>query len=210
MLALLPGPPGRTAGPLPQDVYVWQRAWTGPVREAVGQRGRQFGSLVVLAAEVSWTPDGPRVTHADVDYALLKSLDRPVGIALRIGAYRGAFAEDDGVARMLADLSASLCSRAVAAGVTPCELQIDFDCPESKLPGYRKWVRGIKALRPGAPVTITALPSWLKRRAFAKLAREADSYVLQVHSFERPAGPDARSTLCDPNAARRAVEWAGR
>jgi len=59
-------------------------------------------------------------------------------------------------------------------------------------------------------VTITALPSWLRSPAFARLAKAAPNYVLQVHSVERPASYDAPFTLCDPADARRAVERAGR
>jgi hypothetical protein len=60
------------------------------------------------------------------------------------------------------------------------------------------------------PVTITALPCWLKRPAFARLAAEAGGYVLQVHSLERPKGPDVQASLCDLASARGAVERAGR
>ncbi len=77
------------------------------------------------------------------------------------------------------------------------ELQIDFDCPESKLDGYRQWVAAIQdAVRP-VPVVITALPCWLGRDAFGPLVRQAGGYVLQVHSLERPKGPSAAITLCD-------------
>ena len=38
----------------------------------------------------------------------------------------------------------------------------------------------------------------------------ATNYVLQVHSVERPRSFDAPFTLCDPRAASRAVEQAGR
>ena len=193
-----------------QDAYVWQRAWTDPVREAVRQQGGRFGSVVVLAAEVTWTPAGPKPVRVDVDYEELRRLGRPVGIALRIGAYRGAFDEDDQTARWLADLAASLWTRAVEAGVEIGEIQLDFDCPESKLAGYARWVRAIRSRHPPAPVTITALPCWLDRRAFRELAGQVNHYVLQVHSFQRPRGPDGPFTLCDPAAARRAVEQAGR
>jgi hypothetical protein len=40
------------------------------------------------------------------------------------------------------------------------------------------------------------------------LAAAADGYVLQVHSLQRPRALDAPFTLCDPAAARRAVERA--
>jgi hypothetical protein len=60
------------------------------------------------------------------------------------------------------------------------------------------------------PVTITALPSWLDASAFKRLAAVATNYVLQVHSLERPTDIHAPFTLCDPRAAKRAVQRAGR
>jgi hypothetical protein len=90
------------------------------------------------------------------------------------------------------------------------ELQIDFDCAESKLDGYRIWVEAIKRRVAPVPVTITALPAWLKRSAFKRLVAAADGYVLQVHSLARPRDAAAQFSLCDPLEARRAVERAGR
>src|SRR2546425_928199 len=42
----------RTRGPITQEAYVWQRAWTPAVRSAVGRSVDSFASLVALAAEV--------------------------------------------------------------------------------------------------------------------------------------------------------------
>ena len=92
-------------------------------------------------------------------------------------------------------------------------MQIDFDCAESKLDGYRIWVTAIQARVAPLPVTITALPSWLNAWAFKRLAVVATNYVLQVHSLERPTDINALphwAGLCDPRAAQRAVERAGR
>lgn len=60
------------------------------------------------------------------------------------------------------------------------------------------------------PLVITVLPDWLGRADFDPLATAADGFVLQVHSLERPRAPEQPLTLCDPAAARRAVERAGR
>jgi len=50
----------------------------------------------------------------------------------------------------------------------------------------------------------------LKEPAFKPLAEATDGYVLQVHSLERPKDINAPFILCDPIAARRAVEQAGK
>jgi hypothetical protein len=205
---LWPRPVPRASGPLPQDAYVWQRAWNEPVLAAVRQHAPQFAEVVALAAEVTWQKGEPNVFRVPLNYDALRSSGRPVGLALRIGPYAGPFAADDARARRLAGLAASLVAEAASNRLAAAELQLDFDCAESKLEGYGRWVEGFRRQVAPVPVVITALPSWLKRRAFAQLASLADSFVLQVHSLERPKTINTPFTLCDPEAARRAVERA--
>jgi len=196
--------------PLQHQAYVWQRAWTGPVRAAVAQHATNFDSLVALAAEVSWRGGQPALARVPLDYAALAAAKTRAGLALRIGPWPGPFATNDSTANFLTSLAAALVEEAKAKGVVPSELQIDFDCAASKLDGYRVWVQAIRRKVAPTPVAVTALPSWLNEPSFPALAAAADGYVLQVHSLERPADIDAPFTLCDPRAARRAVERAGK
>ena len=203
---LLPGVGlARELPALRQDAYVWQRDWTDAVTNAVVSLGGHFGELIALQAEVSWEQGSPRCARVDLDYDALRATGKPVGLALRIGTYAGPFSAGDPRTDWLASLAQSLVSDAVAHQLEPAELQLDFDCAESRLAGYAIWLAAIqKAVHP-LPVRITALPSWLKQPAFRELAAAADGYVLQVHSFERPRGRKAKLTLCDPQGARRAV-----
>jgi hypothetical protein len=198
------------SGPLRQEVYVWQRAWTQPVREAVSQHGTNFAAIAGLRAEISWnTNRQPQLIRANVDYETLAKARRPVGLALRIGTFAGPFT-NDAIAGFLTDTASRIVAETRTNGVTLAELQIDFDCAESKLDGYRVWIEAIQRRVAPLPVTITALPSWLDSRAFKRLAAVATNYVLQVHSAERPRSSSAPFTLCDPRAARHAVQRAGR
>jgi hypothetical protein len=88
------------------------------------------------------------------------------------------------------------------------ELQLDYDCPESKLAVFTGLVRDVKAALAGIPVTITALPSWMGAPGFAGLIAAADGYVLQVHSLERPGAAGEPYSILDPAAARAAVRRA--
>jgi hypothetical protein len=205
-------PVPRASGPLPHAAYVWQRAWTAPVREAVAGAGAApaVGGLVVLGAEVAWEAGAPRTARVRPDYGALRAAGLPVGLALRIGPYAGPFTADGEPFGLLARLAESLVAEASATGVPPRELQVDFDCAESKLDGYRVWVEALRRRVAPVPLTFTALPSWLDAGAFRRLAAATDGFVLQVHSLERPAGADAPLSLCDPAAARRAVERAAR
>ena len=208
-LSAAPGyQPPQAVGPLTHEAYVWQRAWTEPVRDAITQHGSRFSGLTVLSAEVSWKGRQPQVIRVPLDYSLLTNVPCPVGLALRIGPCPASVATNDATTAFLADVAASLIAEARSRRLSPRELQIDFDCTESKLDGYRAWVEAFRRKVAPVPVSITALPSWLDQPAFKRLAAAADGYVLQVHSLQRPRSFDAPFTLCDPAAARRAVERA--
>jgi len=195
--------------PLSQAAYVWQRAWTEPVRQAVQEHGPAFASLIVLKAEVSWSAGQPQVVSVPIDYAALIATGRPIGLAVRIGPYPGPFATNSPATKFLCRLAESLIAEAKQHGLTPAELQLDLDCAESKLEGYRLWVQALRLRLAPMPLTITALPSWLKQPAFGPLVSSTDGYVLQVHSLERPKDASTPFTLCDPAVAKRAVERAG-
>jgi len=80
---------------MPNDVYIWQRAWTDRVREAVVEHGSNFTELVVLNAEVSWKGRVPRAVKMPLDFSALQKSGRRIGLALRIGAYAGPFRADN-------------------------------------------------------------------------------------------------------------------
>lgn len=194
---------------LSQEVYVWQRVWSEAVREAIPTAAPRVQRFVVLHAQVGWSNGQPNVVRVPVRFDLLREIERPVGLALRLGAFDGDFARDTATSSFLAELARSLVDHATSAGVEAAELQLDFDCAESKLDSYRALVAAVKERVAPVPVTITVLPVWLRQPAFAGLVAATDGFVLQVHSLERPAGPDAVLSLCDPEAARRWVAQAG-
>jgi len=202
--------PQRQCGPLAHEAYVWQRDWTGAVSAAAIAAGREgrFARLVVLTAEAAF-PRGasrPQVVRVRPDYAALRRCGAPVGLAIRVGPYAGTFAPDAPATEALADLTDSVVRGAAREGLGASEVQIDFDCAESRLDGYALWLRAVRRRIAPTPLTFTALPCWLDRPAFARLAASADGFVLQVHSLHRPRA--GRAVLCDPHEARRAVERA--
>ncbi len=194
---------------LPQQVYVWQRVWTEPVGAAVSAHATNFTEAAVLTAEVSWKNKLPRVVRADVDFPVLAKTHCPVGLVLRVGPFNGLLSENKSAVDFLSELAAGLATEARAKQVEPVELQIDFDCAESKLDDYRAWLGAVQRRVAPLPVTITALPSWLESPAFAQLAAVATNYVLQVHSLNKPVDISMPFKLCDPVAAKRAVARAG-
>jgi hypothetical protein len=187
--------PPQPVGPLTHEAYVWQRVWTEPVRDAIKQHGSRFSGLTVLSAEVSWKGKQPQVIRVPLDYSILTNVPCPVGLAFRIGPCPATVTTNDDTTAFLAEVAASLIAEARSRRLAPRELQIDFDCAESKLDGFRTWVEAFRRKVAPVPVSLTALPSWLDRPAFKRLAAAADGYVLQVHSLQRPRAFDAPFTL---------------
>jgi Protein of unknown function (DUF3142) len=199
-----------SAQPIKQEAYVWQRDWSPAVKQAIREHSGEFSRLVYLSAEVTWKQKQPQMIRVPMDYGLQAESKGQIGLALRIGPYRGQFATNDIVARYLANLSDSIVQEAKATHLAVSELQLDFDCAESKLSGYALWVEAIRAKIRPVPLCITALPAWLKQPSFKTLVDAGDGYVLQVHSLARPQNANASFSLCDPQAARRAVDEAAK
>ena len=117
------------AATLTHHGYVWQRHWDDSVRAILTNR---LDGVIALAAE-----DATRIGY---DRAALRATGQPFGLALRATA--------------LTNISLALA--ADIARDRPAEIQLDFDCPTSKLDAYRqRLVEFRKAVSP-TPLTFTA------------------------------------------------------
>ncbi len=180
------------------------------MREAVSQAS-DFAGLTVLAAEIDLSQSPLRAFRVGIDWQALRDAGRPVGLALRIGRFQGwgggtgRFEDEPETVRRLAGLAGELAKQARSHGLNLQEIQIDYDCPESKLSDYPVLIEAVRRSVAPIPVTITGLPTWLRQeRAFRSLSRKTDGIVLQVHSL-KPS-----SDLVDPAEAARAVEEAAK
>jgi hypothetical protein len=200
--------PATSRGPLPHEVYVWQRHWTPAVHEGLERAAPVVAGFDVLIGEIEMKDGAVHTAVAQTDYTALAHAGRPVGLGLRIATYSGPFNPQSKPLVAAMETLRTALAQARAAKVRVSELQIDFDCPSAHLAGYAIWAHTLRSAFPHTPIAITALPDWLKQRDFALLAREAGRFVLQVHSV-----PNKRGTppvLCDTTSARRAVVLAGR
>ncbi len=175
------------ADSLPHEAYIWQHSWYADVTNAVAVASAQLDGFVVLAAET-----GPARTHrVAYDRDALATSERRIGLALRIN--RGADFD------RLPALAESVVGAARAQRLAVSELQLDYDAPESQLAAYREHVLAVRRRLAPTPVTITALPSWLRQPAFSNLVAATCGFVLQVHAL------DASLKLCEADLARSAV-----
>ena len=193
---------GAPAGPLRQSAYVWQRAWTPGVAEAVSNAPAGWVRLVALAAQVDWSGSRAVPVRVAINSGALKSSGCAVGLALRVtGCAEPLPAEGPAVAA-LCSVAQSVVADARSRGIKPAELQVDYDCPERRLAEYADWVTRLReAVRP-VPVRVTVLPSWLRHRDCRALLQRVDGCVLQVHWLQDTADG---VRLFDADAARVAV-----
>jgi len=199
----------KETGPLPQRGYLWQRDWTPAVTQALLEGEKHTDGTVVLGAEIVWEGKTARVIRATIAWEALAKAHKPCALAVRIAPYPGPFTTDDAPARAIVDTVKSLLEEARAHKVVLNEFQIDFDCAEKKLGEYRTWLRMLAPMVHPTRLVITTLPSWLDEAEFPALVREADGYVLQVHSVPTQEA-SRQASVCDPILARKWAEAASR
>jgi hypothetical protein len=187
---------------LPQRGYIWQREWTPAVIDSLAAAKKRMHGLVILGAEINLAGKRPEVVKATIDWDAVKRQTKDCSVALRVAPLAGPFRSDDASARALVDLTKQLVGDARAHNVQLDEFQLDFDCATNNLGNYRTWLRTLRRVVQPLRFVITVLPAWLESSDFLPLIREADAYVLQVHSVPISAGAAAK--LCD---AHRAHQW---
>ena len=203
------GDAGRSAAPVGQWAYVWQREWTPAVGSAIRQAAPRLDGFVVLGAEIAWKDGHPNVVRPPVDWAVLREIGKPIGIAMRIDPFTESPAARDERTRLFSESAKSLIEDARRRGVTCAEFQVDYDCPKKRLAEYRAWLAPLRDAVKPVRLVITTLPSWLDESEMAKLVAVADGFVLQVHSVPT-RNEGERVALCDPERARRWVAQAAK
>ena len=206
---LLTGCDRTATGPLPQRGYVWQREWTNAVADSVAGADRHLDGTVLLGAEIVWNGKTPNAIKASIDWEKLKEAKKPLAIALRVSPFSGPFATDNATIQEIARVAKSLLEDAKAHGVSLEEFQIDFDCAQKNLAGYRRWLQTLRPLIQPIRFVITTLPAWLDEPDFVKLIDDVDGYILQVHSVPT-LQESGRAVLCDPPLARKWVAKAAK
>lgn len=162
--------------PLPHDAYVWQRIWTPKVIAAVARSADLVRTWRVLLAEAD---RAGRWTKVAISWEELRATGRPIVAVLRID---GRLDESrmptllDHVAATVDTVSGPL------AGV-----EIDYDCPTSKLSTYARFLTALRARLPASlKLSITALPTWMNSPDLERLTGPLDEVVLQVHAVDDP------------------------
>jgi hypothetical protein len=198
--------PAHGTDKIADEIYVWQRASSPAVDDAVAWAQREFAGVNRLWLEADWQGATPRIAGAAwADAAGSASAPRPaepVGLSLRIAAIKGRWGR---YTAGLATIARTACERlrTLRSHQPITELQIDFDAYPSQLADYTKALQTFAACAAPTPVRFTALPSWLEAADFAPLAHAFPRYVLQLHGLEQKG--NAAPSLYRSQAARDAV-----
>jgi hypothetical protein len=184
-----------TAAPLPHDAYVWQRAWTPHVISSLSRSADIVRAWRLLLAEADASG---RWAIVNIPWPDVQATQRPVIGVIRIDGRL----DEGGIPAMLDQVMARIEPVSPAlAGV-----EIDYDCPTSKLATYARFLAALRSRLPSSlKLSITALPTWMTSTHLAPLTRDLDEVVLQVHAVDDP-----RRGLFDPDQAERWVREFGR
>ena len=181
--------------PLPHDAYIWQRLWTPGVIAAAQRSADIVRTWRILLAE---SDRSGRWTTVSAPWSEIVAIGRPIIAVIRID---GRLDE----ARMPAMVEQIAATVSMATGPL-AGVEIDYDCPTSKLPTYTRFLADLRSRLPSAiPLSITALPTWMGSPYLDRLATDLAEVVLQVHAVDDP-----RRGLFDPARAERWVREFGR
>lgn len=186
--------------------YVWRRAWDGDASSAVGAAGAWLSGVNFLGGSVSFEGGRPVFSKCMFDAAALTGFGRRKAVSIRIEDPRADGAEYVALGGAVAEAVGRACGEILGAVPGVSELQLDFDCPESKIGFYAGWMEKIRGAIPGGmKLTFTAVPSQMKSPDFARLASLADGFVVQVHNLAERGGGYA---VFDRASALRAARGA--
>ncbi|QZP34465.1 DUF3142 domain-containing protein [Pseudomonas sp. DR48] len=169
----------KTAPPLDQQLYVWQRQWTPAHDAALKDSRADFSTLRVLALQAF---PGAGWSRARINPALLKRDGRPLIAVIRLDGQLKALDQDEVTAQIQQVLGDWQGQGLILSGV-----EIDHDAGSARLPAYREFLTHLRAVIPASvPLSITALPAWIDSPELPALLATVDSSVLQVHAVSDP------------------------
>ncbi|HOJ33466.1 MAG TPA: DUF3142 domain-containing protein [Candidatus Hydrogenedentes bacterium] len=194
-------------------VYVWQTVWQEPVRRAVSTAAESGCRIMFLAAEIHSVNESVSIRKCIPDWQTISQISQPVTAVFRLDT---SIAQDldkkrDLILSTLSDLVKEIQKETTARHFQMNEVQLDFDCPTSKLRSYGILLTKFREAFPKLTVSATVLPTWLKTHAMRYLVDELDYMVVQVHTLERNSSAEQSLLLFNADRfetyIRRASSW---
>ncbi len=183
----IPPPPSE---PMQTGFYVWQKQWTPAVKEAIHRSREEANHYFVFGGSIDKDWSAFDIHLSDSDWQTLQELDHPITLVYRIFNSNKRWLKKDEYTFMdelFIQPVLGIVGHAKEQGIDIRGIQVDYDCPTSKLRDFSEWLKHFKQNHSDVELSITALPTWMTSRYFDDVVRQTDYYVLQVHSFEMPA-----------------------
>lgn len=187
----------RTGPMAPQAFWVWHRSspLTTDERAALGKT-----PLYWQAAECEWGKGKWRVIR--IAPAMKEAEIIPVFRIKPEPAFLGAPDSAKALAREIHKWS---------DGLTPGEIQLDFDCPDRLLGDYVGFLKSLgKELSP-TRISITALASWPRHPGFETLAESVVSLAPMFYDLKADEPADVKAgrfqPMADPEVAKLIALW---
>ena len=187
------------------SLYVWNRDWHS---RDITESAKVFADSDFYFLAVEFTGKSTdRVVPAE-SFFRLKNPMTPV-FRIHLDCFRKYYKDIPSLAERIKKEYACIKNKALKAGKRLRTLQVDLDCPVSKLDAYADLMRALEQNLPeGTVLSFTALPCHLKSWSFTKLAESADFYVLQVHGLEVPQNISDKVSVYNHRTAENAVTLA--
>lgn len=200
--------------PWQNAVYVWQTVWRESTATAVRRAASRDCAIMALVGEIHWADGRFSVRRTAPDWGALSQISMPVTAVLRADDTMTQALDQAGpeeTARCIVEVVQETSAQAAQFGRQFSDIQLDYDCPTSKLVQYGRLIDVLRAHLPETQISITVLPTWLKTRAFRHVVRGAAYMVIQAHALEKPASAEQSLHLFDAarleTYLRRASSW---
>lgn len=171
------------------QVYLWRQSYGGDVRKSLEIAAQNFEAVNFLHSKISF--DGgkkPRLAFLPINTDYLRGLNAKKIACVRIEGLAASEKEYAALGPKIAKLVRA-CAQKAAERIGIEEIQVDFDCPESKLGSYAVWLNEIRgALPENLPLSITAVPSQMNAKNFEKALEHCDYFTLQIHNIANYGG----------------------
>ncbi len=179
--ACQPPPQPKYTQAIIHDAYIWQHQWTPALKSALVTATPWINRWHVLGAELN---QHGQLMAINADFAALAQAQKPLTLVIRINGQLSNWAPETVI-----NTSLDILNHWHNAGLSVSGLEIDYDCPTSKLNDYTKFLSQLRQRLEGQSVKllITTLPTWLSSKSsLIDLLSQVDEAVLQVHSVSNP------------------------
>lgn len=195
--------PKHTKGQKKNGIYIWQRNWKNTELKKAVERDPDY-DYFFLAGEFHKNKI-IRIQPKDYFFSLPNRIVPVFRIHLDI--FKKYINEPEKLSEIILNEFVNIARSCRKID----EVQLDLDCPESKLMNFG---RLLKSLRKKLPIeyrlSFTSLPCHLNHPEFREIAKFADYYVLQVHGIEYPKHINEKVEILNLQVARAAIRNAER